>query len=81
MIAFHSARYHVHAALLMAMMAACSAEPESPTAEASMSAYNHTEDYIHQYYINGQWGGNSRPYGGAEVLFAALLILGIGTQA
>ncbi|GHH61495.1 DUF3304 domain-containing protein [[Pseudomonas] boreopolis] len=50
--------------LLAVLLTGCKAESESPTAEASMSAYNHTEDYIHQYYINGQWGGNSRPYGG-----------------
>ncbi|PJJ96080.1 hypothetical protein CO611_09160 [Lysobacteraceae bacterium NML03-0222] len=39
-------------------------QAEETTAIASMSAYNHTADYIHQYYINGQWGGNSRAYGG-----------------
>lgn len=31
---------------------------------AQLSAYNHTGDYIHQYYVNGQGGGNSRAYGG-----------------
>ncbi|MBS0425976.1 MAG: DUF3304 domain-containing protein [Proteobacteria bacterium] len=30
----------------------------------SITAYNHTGDYIHQYYINGQWGGNSFAYEG-----------------
>jgi len=30
----------------------------------TMSAYNHTEDYVHQYYIDGAWGGNSFAYGG-----------------
>ncbi len=39
-------------------------QAEETTATASMSAYNHTADYIHQYYINGQWGGNSFAYGG-----------------
>ena len=29
-----------------------------------LSAYNHTGDYIHQYYVNGRGGGNSRAYGG-----------------
>ncbi|WLA10455.1 DUF3304 domain-containing protein [Xanthomonas translucens] len=51
------------ALMLLSLLAACKAEP-SKTAEASISAYNHTEDYIHQFYINGQWGGNSYPYGG-----------------
>ncbi|PJJ96079.1 hypothetical protein CO611_09155 [Lysobacteraceae bacterium NML03-0222] len=39
-------------------------QAEETTATARMSAYNHTADYIHQYYINGQWGGNSYAYGG-----------------
>ncbi|MCD7100410.1 DUF3304 domain-containing protein [Stenotrophomonas sp. MMGLT7] len=34
------------------------------TATASISAYNHTEDYIHQFYVDGQGGGNSYPYEG-----------------
>ncbi|WP_367683120.1 DUF3304 domain-containing protein [Xanthomonas oryzae] len=33
-------------------------------ATANISPYNHTGDYIHQLYIDGQWGGNSRAYGG-----------------
>ncbi|WP_343123737.1 DUF3304 domain-containing protein, partial [Xanthomonas translucens] len=48
---------------LLSLLAACKAEP-STTAEASISPYNHTEDYIHELYVDGQWGGNSYPYGG-----------------
>ncbi|MEC5080641.1 DUF3304 domain-containing protein [Xanthomonas oryzae pv. oryzicola] len=33
-------------------------------ATANISPYNHTGDYIHQLYIDGQWGGNSYAYGG-----------------
>ncbi|MFT3721597.1 DUF3304 domain-containing protein [Pseudorhodoferax sp.] len=31
---------------------------------ATISPYNHTPDYIHQFYVDGQGGGNSRAYGG-----------------
>ncbi|HBK45386.1 MAG TPA: hypothetical protein DDZ67_02905 [Xanthomonadaceae bacterium] len=54
----------VAALVLISLLTACKAEPASTAASAKISAYNHTEDYIHQFYINGQWGGNSRPYGG-----------------
>jgi hypothetical protein len=51
------------AAALVGPLAACSKPPEAkPT--ANLSAYNHTPDYIHQYYVDGQWGGNSYAYGG-----------------
>ncbi|WP_170292279.1 DUF3304 domain-containing protein [Xanthomonas maliensis] len=49
---------------LASLLSACKAEPASATAEAKISPYNHTEDYIHQLYVDGEWGGNSRPYGG-----------------
>jgi hypothetical protein len=59
-------------AILLAVilpLAACSKSPKegelrADQAVASLSAYNHTPDYIHQYYVDGQWGGNSRAYGG-----------------
>ncbi|WP_256046177.1 DUF3304 domain-containing protein, partial [Xanthomonas translucens] len=63
MSAHNSLRSAFGCAALVALLVACKAEP-STTAEASISPYNHTEDYIHQLYIDGQWGGNSRPYGG-----------------
>ncbi|MCD7100409.1 DUF3304 domain-containing protein [Stenotrophomonas sp. MMGLT7] len=52
--------------LCLLALAACRPSPASDpdTATAKISAYNHTEDYIHQFYVDGQWGGNSRPYGG-----------------
>ncbi|WP_111519967.1 DUF3304 domain-containing protein [Cupriavidus phytorum] len=33
-------------------------------AASSITAYNHTPDYIHQFYVNEAWGGNSFAYGG-----------------
>ena len=39
-------------------------EPDKGPAIAQISAYNHTADYIHEFYINGRWGGNARAYGG-----------------
>ncbi|WP_331716795.1 DUF3304 domain-containing protein [Stenotrophomonas sp. MMGLT7] len=47
-------------------LASCRPAPADmpDTATASISAYNHTEDYIHQFYVDGQGGGNSYPYEG-----------------
>jgi len=56
-------------------MAACAqAAPDSPSvsakaaapakATANLSAYNHTPDYIHEYWVNGQFGANAFAYGG-----------------
>lgn len=66
----HVARW-LHGLLLCAAMlpqAACSKSGDQPQdggmATASISPYNHTGDYIHQLYVNGQWGGNSYAYGG-----------------
>lgn len=57
---------YITLALPLLLMAACSsAQPPDPDmAGARMRAYSHTGDYIHQYYIDGQYGGNSRAYGG-----------------
>ncbi|SBV41357.1 hypothetical protein XTGART2_1593 [Xanthomonas translucens pv. graminis] len=47
MSAHNSLRSAFGCAALVALLVACKAEP-STTAEASISPYNHTEDYIHQ---------------------------------
>ena len=57
------------AAVLFVSLQACSKEPSSDGLKAEqmtaqLSAYNHTPDYIHQYYVNDQGGGNSFAYGG-----------------
>ena len=36
----------------------------SDKASANISGYNHTEDYIHEFYVDGAWGGNVFAYGG-----------------
>jgi hypothetical protein len=48
---------------LAVLLLACS-KPAAEEMTANLSEYNHTPDYIHQYYVNDQWGGNSRAYGG-----------------
>ncbi|QFZ82773.1 MULTISPECIES: DUF3304 domain-containing protein [Variovorax] len=49
----------------LALLGACSSKkPAAKSHSANLSAYNHTEDYIHQFYVDGAGGGNSRPYGG-----------------
>ena len=46
-------------------LVACSSKERAPESHsANLSAYNHTGDYIHQFYVDGQGGGNSQPYGG-----------------
>lgn len=55
----------VGTALLIATLMGCNGEePDNGPAHASITAYNHTADYIHEFYVNGSWGGNSRAYGG-----------------
>ena len=55
----------VLALLLLLSVTACSgAGPDPDTAVAQLSGYNHTPEYIHQYYVDGQYGGNVQPYGG-----------------
>ena len=52
--------------LLMATgLIGCEQKPKiAEPAYIKMRAYNHTEDYVHQYYLDGAWGGNSFAYGG-----------------
>lgn len=46
------------AVLLIAMLMGCNKEePELGPATAQISAYNHTEDFIYQFYIDGAGGG------------------------
>ena len=56
-------------AMLSVSLGACSQLPRAAgskpePAVANLSGYNHTADYIHQYYVDGQGGGNVRAYGG-----------------
>jgi hypothetical protein len=51
-------------ALLLACAKGSDSRAEDGPANAQISAYNHTKDYIHQFYVDGTWGGNSFAYGG-----------------
>lgn len=52
-------------ALCVLILAASACKPAPPKMlGGNITAYNHTGDYIHQYYVDGQWGGNSFAYGG-----------------
>ena len=69
MNAFQIGRQHLRQLLsllvLAVLLVGCKAEePDKGPASAKISAYNHTADYIHEFYIDGAWGGNSRAYGG-----------------
>ena len=62
-------RRAVITAWLLIPFIACSDEqraidPKIEQMVAQLSVYNHTSDYIHQTYIDGQSGGNARAYGG-----------------
>ena len=57
------------ATLLLGPLVACSNEQRTGGAKADqmvaqLSPYNHTGDYIHQSYVDGQGAGNARAYGG-----------------
>ena len=62
-------------ALMATTMSACSKEeglaPDKATAQ--ISGYNHTGDYIHQFYVNGSWGGNVFAYGGGGKFVCCLI--------
>ncbi len=50
----------------LSVLAACSKQDDIPDdkATASITSYNHTPDYIHQFYVDDAGGGNSFAYGG-----------------
>lgn len=50
--------------MLILSFAACSKPVPDKFVFAQIGNYNHTADYIHQFYVDGAWGGNSRAYGG-----------------
>lgn len=55
--------------LLITTLVGCNGEePDKGPATASISGYNHTEDYIHRFFINDSWGGGASAYeGGGSV--------------
>jgi Protein of unknown function (DUF3304) len=54
------------AAAALSLLLACSDKKSLPEGKttANISGYNHTGDYIHQFYVDGAWGGNVFAYGG-----------------
>lgn len=51
--------------LLTTVLVGCNAEePDEGPASASISGYNHTDDYIHRFFVDGAWGGNVFAYSG-----------------
>jgi hypothetical protein len=61
-------KYRIGAGLLLliVLLSGCKEKPKEDDGPrmAAISPYNHTPDYIHQLYVDGTWGGNSRAYGG-----------------
>ncbi len=59
----------------LCVLAACSKKDDIPDdkATASITSYNHTPDYIHQFYIDDAWGGNSFAYGGGGKFVCCLI--------
>jgi Protein of unknown function (DUF3304) len=53
-------------AAVLASLLACSGGQSLPDDKttAQISGYNHTGDYIHQFYVDGAWGGNVYAYDG-----------------
>jgi len=52
-------------ALLLTTLLGCNGEEaDKGPAIAKISGYNHTENYIHRFFINESWGGNVFAYGG-----------------
>lgn len=52
------------ALLIMTLVSCDGEEPDKGPAIASISGYNHNEDYIHRFFINETWGGNVFAYSG-----------------
>ncbi|MDD1964721.1 DUF3304 domain-containing protein [Pseudomonas putida] len=51
--------------LLMLGLVGCEKKPKViEPSFINITAYNHTEDYIHQYYVDQSGGANVRAYGG-----------------
>lgn len=48
-------------------------DPQNDKATASITSYNHTPDYIHQFYVDDTWGGNSFAYGGGGKFVCCLV--------
>ena len=55
----------VGVALLITALMGCNGEdPDTGPATGSIIGYNNTEDYIHRFFVDENWGGNVRAYSG-----------------
>ena len=63
------------AVVMLYVLTACATKPHpmDDKATASITSYNHTPDYIHQFYVDGTWGGNSFAYGGGGKFVCCLV--------
>lgn len=53
------------AVLLITTLMGCNGEePDTGPATASIIGYNNTENYIHRFFVDENWGGNIRAYSG-----------------
>jgi hypothetical protein len=59
----------------ISLLCACSDGKTAPNEKltASISGYNHTEDYIHQFYVDDAWGGNVFAYSGGGGFVCCLI--------
>lgn len=70
------------ALIVVALLVGCNGEePDKGPASASISGYNHTEDYIHRFFIDGSWGGTFLPIAEGAVSYAVSTILANGGLA
>ena len=64
------------ASFVVAMVLACSDSngklPDN-MATANISGYNHTAEYIHQFYVDDAWGGNVFAYAGGGKFVCCLI--------
>jgi hypothetical protein len=60
-------------ALMASAFTACSKEPLPEKLTAQISGYNHTDQYIHQFYVDGAWGGNVMAYTGGGSFVCCLV--------
>jgi hypothetical protein len=65
----------VPVAMMASALTACSKDkglaPDKATAQ--LSGYNHTAEYIHEFYVDGAWGGNVFAYSGGGSFVCCLV--------
>lgn len=65
---------YLGALLMTACVSACSKDGlPADKLTANLSGYNHTADYIHQFYVDEAWGGNVFAYRGGGKFVCCLI--------